>query len=71
MLEGPSAEKLCNELAPAYDSIFQMWDQAPQTRVRHMTAWVISLITRFVPQLVLNSPHTLNLLMQTGLTHIQ
>lgn len=36
-----------------------------------MTAWVISLITRFVPQLVFNSQHTLNLLMQTGLKHIQ
>ena len=70
-MEGPTVGALVNKLTPAYATIFQMWDQSPSSRVRMGTAFLISQITKYAPQLILNSPENLNLLMQNGLTHMR
>ena len=71
IMEGPTVGALVNKLTPAYATIFQMWDQSPSSRVRMSTAFLISQITKYAPQLILNSPENLNLLMQNGLTHMR
>ena len=42
VMEGPSSEALQRNLAPAYATIFQMWDSSPSSRVRQSTAWLIA-----------------------------
>ena len=71
IMEGPSAEALAHQLGSAYETIFQMWDSSPSSRVRQATAWLISLIAKFTPQLVFSSQENLALLMQKGLVHIE
>ena len=70
-MDGPSAQALTQELEPAYQTIFQMWDSSASSRVRVVTAWLISQIAKFAPQLIFNSQENLALLMQKGLIHIQ
>lgn len=42
IMDGPSAQALTQELEPAYQTIFQMWDSSASSRVRVVTAWLIS-----------------------------
>ncbi len=42
VMEGPSAEALACEFAPAYETIFLLWDGASESRVRQATAWLIA-----------------------------
>ncbi len=70
-MEGPSAQALTQQLEPAYETIFQMWDSSASSRVRVVTAWLISQIAKFAPQLIFSTQDNLALLMQKGLIHIQ
>ena len=63
VMEGPSADALARELDPAYATIFHMWDTAQSSRVRQATAWLISMIAKFAPQLVFKNEETLRLMM--------
>ena len=71
ILCGPDSTLIFNQMETVYTSVFTMFNTSEVARVRYATGWVIHLIAKYVPSLVFKSQENLELLINTGCTHLE
>ena len=71
ILCGPDAAFIYTELESVYPSVFTMFQNSVVPRVRYVTGWVIQMIAKSVPQLVFKSQENLEMLITSGVRHLE
>ena len=71
ILQGPDPAMLYTQMETVYPDIFTMFNTSEVARVRYVTGWVIQLIAKNVPALVFKSRENLELLINSGCTHLE
>ena len=54
-----------------YPNLFNLFDNSENQRLRWATAWVITQLTKFSPQLIFKNEENLKILFDSGVSHIQ